>query len=310
MSDKRQREVFGLIGTITQDRIKQASGRSFKGWGGILYQAAVFSGLGCGVRLFSKIGKKEVLPLAQTFQNWPRLDICGLRKVDGPSNQVRLNYPPEGERIEILESVVPPQKAHEVFEHMAGVNLLMLVMNSGFDISLGEWKKIVNQVSCPVWIDIHSLVLSRVFNIPRLYRSFTEWREWASGSDFLQANRKEAACMMGSPDKTPSHGDICRLSREALETGVKAFFITLGTEGVWTAVEGRMEYIPPPKAKKAVDTTGCGDVFGAATAVHLLEKGDPFSAAVFGMEKAADAAVVAGVEAVHKIFKKGSVHAE
>ena len=43
--------VFGLIGTITSDHIVREDGATFEGLGGVLYQAAVFSGLGEGVRI-------------------------------------------------------------------------------------------------------------------------------------------------------------------------------------------------------------------------------------------------------------------
>lgn len=302
MNAGKQIPVFGLAGTVTRDRIIQASGRRFFGWGGILYQAAVFSGLGQKVRLFSHVGKKELKLLSESFGSRPGLDLSGLQPVPGPSNRVRLCYPLQGERTEVLENAVPPLKAEKLLGRLEGFGLFMMVMNSGFDIDLEDWKKIVRKAACPFWLDIHSLVLTPVLGTPRFYRPFPAWKEWAAGIEVLQTNRKEAACMLGSPDKNPSVKDLTRLSREALETGVKTVFITLGTEGIWTAVDGRMEIVPPAPKKEAVDTTGCGDVFAAAAAVRLKNGDDPFSAAAFAVERAAGAAGVTGIEAVFDLF--------
>lgn len=287
---------FGLIGTITSDEITFESGQSIKGLGGVLYQAAVLCGLGKEVFLYTNLGEELVQEVEKIIENWPTLRREGIGHAPGPGNQVHLHYPEKGERVEILKSVVPPLNPRQVIEDVNKLEMLVLVINSGFDIELSDWRKIVAAAKSPVWIDVHSLPLSRELSVPRKYLPLKEWKEWVEGVSFIQVNEKELSSMLGHPDKSYNEDEISRFGKMAFNLGVKAVFVTLGKEGVLVMTPEESKRIRSPDVKIVVDTTGCGDVFCGGAVVKLAVGKDPFTAAFFGLELAAKAVSTKGIE--------------
>ncbi len=176
-----------------------------------------------------------------------------------------------------------------------------MVVNSGYDLELDSWRRVVGAATCPVWLDIHSLTLEKTLGKPRAYRSVPEWIEWARGSTYLQANRKEVACLMGRPDRAADREDIRRFCRQALDVGAEAMFITLGREGALLATPSGEKTIGLSCGPDVLDTTGCGDVFCAATASALFRGAVPEDAARFGVDLASRAAGVAGVRETYEL---------
>lgn len=300
-------EKFGLIGTITHDVITYASGQVFRGLGGILYQAAALCGLGKEVFLYTHLGKNLARKVKKIIAQWPTCHTQEIRIVPGQGNNVFLHYPDKGERIEILESHVPPLKPQRVIEEFPQLGMLILVINSGFDIELRDWRKIVRQAYCPIWFDVHSLALSLNLHTPRRYRPLPEWKEWAEGVTYLQANLKEVASMLGDPAKRPSRDKLQRFGKAAFEIGIKAIFITLGKEGVLVLTSELSQKMRAPGVSHVVDTTGCGDVFCAGTAVKLTSGADPLRAAAFGLDLASEAVRVSGIGETYALARSHRV---
>lgn len=294
--------TFGLIGTITSDTITQESGPVLKGLGGILYQAAVFCGLGEDVLLYSNCGmglEAEVRPLIDA---WKTLFSNGLELVPGPGNRVFLRYSEHlKEREEVLESVVPPLDPSGVLADLAQIEMLLMVFNSGFDITSEDWRDVAAAAACPIWLDIHSLALAKRLHKPREYVSLSDWKDWAGGVSYLQANRQEVACMLGHPERWPDEPEVAAFVNDAFRIGIKAVFITMGKEGILASTPDGTRMMRAPLAKVVVDTTGCGDVFCAAT-MHGLAQGASISeAASFGIQLASRAAVLVGVREAYKL---------
>ncbi|UCC40104.1 MAG: hypothetical protein JSV96_01210 [Candidatus Aminicenantes bacterium] len=287
---------FGLIGTITYDFITSESGISSEGVGGVLYQAAALCGLGKKVTLYANLGEELLPDVEKIIKNWPTLRREGIIDVPGCGNQVQLFYPERGERVETLKSVVPPLNPDKIVENISELGMLLLVLNSGFDIELKDWQKLVEAASCPIWIDIHSLALAKELNTPRKYLPLPEWKEWAAGVCFLQANEKEVASMLGHPQRKPSETELHNFGDVALESGVKAVFITRGKDGILVVAPDESKKIPSADVDEVVDTTGCGDVFCAGTVLKLAEGKDPFESASFGLLLATKATRVKGIE--------------
>lgn len=302
MSGKKS-ETFGLVGTITHDVITYSSGRAFSGLGGILYQAAALCGLGKKVQLFSNLGEKLVPLVREVTSKWPACQIRGICVVPGPGNCVLLHYPARGERVEILKSHVPPLNPRLLIDSSSRFGMLIIVVNSGYDIELRDWRRVVRAVKVPIWFDVHSLALSLELHKPRGYRPLAEWREWVKGAAYLQANEKEVASMLGDPGMVPSPARLRRFGREALELGLQAVFITLGKKGVQVMTQGVSRVLAPPVVRRVVDTTGCGDVFCAGTAARLRAGADPVEAASFGVALASEAVRAAGVEETYALVR-------
>lgn len=295
---------FGLIGTITYDVIAFDSGRTIEGIGGVLYQAAVLCGLGENVFLYTNLGEKLVDDVEKIIKNWSTLRRDGINHVPGPGNQVHLHYPEKGERIETLKSVVPPLDPSHVIKDVDKLGMLILVVNSGFDVELSAWRKIARSASCPIWLDIHSLLLSRKLNTPREYFPLHEWKEWVEGVSFIQANRKELASMLGYPEELSSKEEMFEFGKLVFELGIKAVFVTLGKDGVLVLMREESKIIAASKAEKVVDTTGCGDVFCVGASVKLADGQDPFTAAAFGLRLASEAVGVKGIEETFLLARK------
>ena len=294
--------TFGLVGTVTSDTITHDDGRILKGLGGILYQAAALCGLGEEVFLYSNCGrglKSEVRPLIGA---WKTLYTNGLEFVPGPGNKVFLRYSEHlKEREEVLKSVVPSLDPARALGDLAQIEMLLVVFNSGFDITLRDWRKIADSAGCPIWLDVHSLALAKHLHNHREYISLDDWKKWVRGAAYLQANRQEVACMLGHPQRWPEEGEIEAFVKDAFEIGVQAVFVTMGKEGVLVSTAAGSRKIGAPRAKSVVDTTGCGDVFCAGT-MHKLVKGASISeAAFFGIHLASQAVSLAGVAQTYEL---------
>jgi hypothetical protein len=295
---------IGLIGTITYDVITSDEGEIFRGLGGILYQAAALSAMKKSVFLFTHLGRDLADPVEKVAEGWHSLEQTGLHIFAGPGNHVQLHYPKEGERREILESAVSPLNPHRILQSMDRLQMLIAVLNSGFDITLRDWRQIVGAADCPIWLDIHSLVLSKELGVPRTYLANIPWEDWVKGVTYLQANRAELSCLIGHIGQDISGEEIKRFGEKAFHLGLEAVFITLGKDGVWVLSPEDACFILPSRIDNIEDTTGCGDVFCAVTAMHLAEGQDPLSAAKTGVEFATKATTVKGVEETYALLRR------
>jgi len=281
--------------------------------GGILYQAAALCGFNEEVLLYSNVGQELLDEVIAVIGGWTTLRTSGIRPVAGPGNRVHLHYPGKGERREILESTVCGLDSEPILHDLPRLDFLIAAINSGFDIELKDWRRILGEARNPTWLDIHSLVLTKVLNAERQYRALPDWREWVEGVAYLQANRKEAACMLGRPDEEedwpPADSEeMGRFSEEAFAVGVRAMFLTLGKEGVLVMTPGARAIIPSPRASHLIDTTGCGDVFCAAAAARLARGEDPFVAAEHGVDLASRAASVSGIQGTYELARLFAQH--
>jgi hypothetical protein len=297
----------GLIGTITSDTIVHDDGLPREAIGGVLYQAAALSGLGVSAALFTQCGESLRPAVEALIADWPNLDRRGLMFVPGPGNRVRLRYSERSrEREEVLESVVPPLDPAAALEALSGLDFLVMVFNSGFDISLRDWRSIVARASCPVWLDVHSLALEQRVGAHRDYRSVPDWPDWVKGAAYLQANRQEVGCLMGHPERWANEEEIQSFFIRAFATGARAVFVTMGKDGVLAATPGEVRRIPAPVASAVIDATGCGDVFAAA-AIERLLRGEPvFQAVEAGVALATKAVAVSGLRETYLLASRES----
>jgi sugar/nucleoside kinase (ribokinase family) len=297
------KKKIGLIGTITHDRITFASGDPLEGLGGVLYQAGVLSGLDIPTILYTNLGQELEGEAMRLLENWLTLQTTGVRLVPGPGNRVHLHYPDQGERVEVLEHVVPPLDPGPVLADVPELAGLIAVLNSGYDVTLPDWRTLVDTMQAPVWLDIHSLALSRSLNAPRTYRALPEWKDWAAGITYLQANAIEIACMLGDPHQPCTASDQDELGHTAFGLGVSAVFVTAGQKGVRILTPERSWWVGTHSADNVADTTGCGDVFCAGTMAKLTDGYDLDSAARFGVQLATAAVEVAGIPGTYSLAK-------
>lgn len=296
-----KKKTFGLIGTISRDEVRRETGGEFRNLGGALYQAATLCALGEDTRLYARLADDMAAEVEDLVADWTAFRRDGLQRHPGAGNRVSLTYPRRGERVEILHEAVPPLDPEPVLRNLAELSFLVLVVNSGFDLELGDWRRIADAAPCPVWFDIHSLTLEKALGRPRAYRSVPEWKDWARGASYIQANRKEAACLLGAPESEAGPEEVRAFCRLGLDLGAEAVFVTLGKEGALAATSSGERIVRPGRETAVVDTTGCGDVFCAAASSALRRGADPGEAARFGVELASLAARSAGVREIFEL---------
>ena len=301
---------FGLIGTITSDHIMVDDRPAIHGLGGILYQAAVLCGQGEEVHLFANCGEVSRCAVEETVARWSTLRRDGLTFVPGPGNQVHLRYAERlKEREEVLASAVPPLNAAPILASLPGIDALLMVFNSGFEFERADWRRIVTAArnrTCPIWLDVHSFVLARHVGAHRDYVAVPDWRDWMAGVTYLQANRQEVASLRGHPERWPSADEIADFAAEAFAVGIRTVLVTMGKDGVLVLTEDGPRRISAPTAGRVVDTTGCGDVFAAAT-LRLLIRGAPlFEAAAAGVVLASNAVGLIGIEETYRLALEGA----
>ena len=294
---------FIVMGTIGFDVITHDEGESYSGVGGILYQAAALCGLGLEVALYANVGAEFEPEVRSITGRWPTCHTEGVRAVSGPGNRVFLHYPVRSERVEVLRSHVPPLDPERIIDGLQDCRLLISVINSGFDIELGGWRRVVDRAGCPIWFDVHSLVLTQVVGETRHYRPLTEWPRWVEGVTYFQANAKEVASMLGRPHLLPGPDELLGFGEAALALGVQAVFLTMGKDGAMVLTARGASRVGCREAGRVVDTTGCGDIFCAAAAARLASGSAPEEAASFGVELASEAVGVAGVEETYELIK-------
>jgi hypothetical protein len=288
---------IGLIGTITRDRIVHEAGSTFDGVGGVLYQASVLAGLGEEVFLFGRCGEDLRPEVDRLAADWPLVRTGGVGFVPQPANLVNLFYPRAGERVETLDWAVPPAEPGPVLADVGSWDALLFVLNSGFDMTLDGWRKILAAASCPAWLDIHSLVLEPSIGRPRRLRAVPDWPRWVKGTAWIQVNLQELACLCGHPERPPTDREALEFADRAFDLGVRAAFVTLGPGGAMVLTPARREKVAALPDGRIVDATGCGDVFAAAALARLVRGASPSEAASFAMVLASEAALGAGVRA-------------
>jgi len=303
------RSQFAVMGTIGYDVITHEGGEGNSGVGGILYQAAGLCGLGLEVALFANVGEEYVAEVRAITEHWPTCHTEGVRVAPGPGNRVFLHYPARGERVEVLRSHVPPLEAQRIVDGLSGFRMLISVINSGFDIELAAWRRIVDAAACPIWFDVHSLSLTQVVGETRHYRPLLEWPDWVAGVTYLQANVKEVAAMLGDPEGLPGREELLGFGRTAIGLGVKSVFLTMGKDGAMVLTPMGARRLGCREQGRVVDTTGCGDIFCAGAAAMLAAGAAPEEAAAFGIELASESVGVAGVLNAYALIKIRTFHA-
>ena len=111
--------------------------------------------------------------------------------------------------------------------------------------------------------------------------------------DVICPNQSEAALILGFPVETVA--DAKRAAAEFIDRGAQNAAITLGDQGAVVSDGQNVDWIEAFPVE-TVDTTGAGDAFTAAFAVHWVQHSNPFDAARFACAAGAIAATRHGAQ--------------
>jgi sugar/nucleoside kinase (ribokinase family) len=129
-------------------------------------------------------------------------------------------------------------------------------------------------------LDYHNLTLGVGPEHERYRRPVEEWRRWAFMTDTVQLNEEEIEGL--TPDQMPEEKAVAHL----LTLGIKGVVVTRGAGGASVFMNEHKQVsrtdIPGISINgKTADTTGCGDVFGAAFHYRFVKSSDLRAAAEF-----------------------------
>lgn len=285
----------GVIGSLVWDEIhgRDPVAPPVEEWGGIAYALA---GLDAALPEdwemvpLIKVGH-DLAPRAAEFLGslhrvTPRARFL---EVPTPNNRVTLRYESSTRRCERMSGGVPAWNWPDLGPMVRDLDAIYLNFISGFEMCLGTAEALRRGFDGPIYADLHSLFLGMQPDGVRTLRPLPAASTWFSFFDMVQVNEDEMR-LLGD--------DALAVAATAIAAGVSLLNVTLGPRGAAyvarpgfqgiadLAVGGeraaalesrgeptlaaiRTELVSAPRVD-AIDTTGCGDVFGATCCARLL----------------------------------------
>ncbi|MBI4429466.1 MAG: carbohydrate kinase family protein [Ignavibacteriales bacterium] len=299
-----------LIGHLCRDvvHIPEESGseRITESYGGIFWAVATLANiLSVEDTVYPVFGAGDdehdaVLEKLRLYRN---VDVRGIFKFKGPTNQVHLFYDRQGRhRTECSKHISDPIPFPRISPYR-DVDGILINMVSGFDITLETMDLIrmaVREEHIPIHFDFHSLTLGVDAEFKRFRRPVTNWRRWCFMVNSLQLSEEEAAGLSTEQFNEQS------FVHHALSVMANGLIITRDRRGgtlFRQELKKVMEYHFGGIPTNAVDPTGCGDVFGAAFLAEYVRTRDWNRSADFANQVAAAKTLFSGVEGVDRIPK-------
>jgi sugar/nucleoside kinase (ribokinase family) len=235
------------------------------------------------------VGQSDYESLIEILRRYRNIDISGIYKFKGPTNQVHLFYEKDAQtRIECSKNISPPIPFNRIKSYLDGDGIL-INMISGFDITLETLDLIrmeIREKKIPVHFDFHSLTLGIDQEFQRFRRPLTDWRRWCFMLDSIQLSEQEALGL------SADHYDEVKLANHLMSLMVETLLITHGERGATIIVQDKHKKLTRKDIEGVsfgpiIDTTGCGDIFGAAFLYQNIKSKDSFQAAEFANKVAA-----------------------
>ena len=283
-----------IIGHLCKDIVhvpgeKDVQEESF---GGIMYTLLALANLlsekDCIQPIFG-VGQADYEPLMEQLKPYKNIDASGIFKFKGPTNQVQLFYQKDTQtRIECSQNISAPIPLNRIKPYLDSDGIL-INMISGADITLetlGYIRMEIRERKIPIHFDFHSLTLGTDQEFKRFRRPLTDWRRWCFMLNSIQMSEEEVLGL------SAERYDEKTLINHLMSLMVETLLITRSERGVTVIVQDihkklTMKDIAGVSFGNAVDSTGCGDVFGAAFLYQFVKSKDSFIAAEFANKAAA-----------------------
>jgi len=263
-----------MVGTLNLDRLIHGSARApalTHAPGGLCYSLAAFSRL-CPGRPLLPVAwlSREDAPVFAPCLDAPGMRREGLADIDGPGNRVTLDCR-RTDKGEMAELRLPPL-GRDQLEAARDCPWLLLNCSSGRDVAEGDWQAFRRDWRARhprgwLQMDWHSLSLDWEEGRPRRPRRVPRAFGWLEDLDLLQLTLAETASLVGRPPRRLEEAaDLLLRLRRA---GCRRVVISDGPRGLLYGDGAGLRRQEAWPVAEVLDTTGCGDVLGAALLATL-----------------------------------------
>jgi len=243
-------------------------------------QAVAAARLGCDVAFVGCVGDDANGELLRASLRGAGVDLSGLRVVGAPTGSAIIMVTPDGEN----SIIVSPSANRQV----------SCAMIDDLEQVWGGARVVVAQLEVPVETVAHLANRAHATGTRVLINAAPAAAlpaEVLAVADPLVVNESEAAILLARADATlvAPTTDPRVIAAALLALGPRSVVVTLGVGGAVFIERDSVARRVPARRVQAVDTTGAGDAFVGALAVHIAG-GASLTAAV---ERATDVAAIA-----------------
>ncbi len=265
-----------VIGTINKDLIMPFGEAPIESFGGIFYDIAILARICPDVEIIpvSYVGEDVFATVNVILDKMPNVSKRGLIPSPEKNHKVILEYqsPTRREEKSLFHF---PALTWEQISPFSDSDMIIVNMITGWDVEHAAYLQLSKIAKDRMFLDVHYLTMASDEFGQRLPRIPENLRAWLSGSKFVQMNEDEF--MLLAQDY---RNEVDFFQNYFDDT--QKLFITKGAKGALLLYQrnglvGKREYTGY-KIPRLVDTTGCGDAFGAAFVGHYLQFGDIFAA--------------------------------
>jgi hypothetical protein len=256
------------------DYIHRGENRADKQFGGILYSVvslAVIAGKEAEIFPVMNLGMDEyenVVSFLGRFENIQTKYICKskhkTRVVNlfyDDKNSVMNTAPGSYDREESSTEPTLPVEYFQIKDILNEIDGILVNMVSGVDLTIDTFKKIRENFSGYIHMDLHNLVMQTFPDGTRVRFPLKNWNQWCI-ADTLQMNEAEIAVLTG--DNVTEY----EVAERILSSGiVNCIVVTRGIQGV-SLYQIKDSHLNRADIKAIsnpnfIDSTGCGDVFAS-----------------------------------------------
>ncbi len=269
---------IGMIGQIVLDTVYRYRGGVTEDLGGIAYSIMTVDSLMESDDLVApivRVGSDAIEKVRMGLAGVPHMSWDGVIEDERPNNRVELRYTGPDTREELASGGVGALKEGDLLS-IGEYDGLLINMISGRELDRQLLSDMMDEVSLPIHLDLHSYLLGLDEGGRHYRRRPGDWEEWLELCDTLQVNRDELCTILGSESDACDAGDyLWRMSRGHR---VACLIVTDGKKGSWCwytdeGGKSRECRMPPSGEVELMDPTGSGDVFGAAFFYSRLSGG-------------------------------------